>query len=253
MEERNYRLQAVILHNRDFKENDKLVSFFSSERGKETALAKGARKPNSSLRGIAQPFCEVEIDFAKGRGSLDIITQGQMRNAYLHLHNDLDKIAYASYIAELTDLALPEKKAAPAVFYLLLATLTMIDLSDQLFLAARFFELRLLTALGISPLLNCCSGCGHSISASSFYLSPYRGGLLCSSCSVEQPRISAGTVRLMQYLATSDLKKVLNLKINDQMGQEMEKALEVYLNYYLEKVSQAKRFINQLEKGSLNY
>lgn len=249
MEERNYRLQAVILHNRDYKENDKLVSFFSNERGKETALAKGARKPNSSLRSLVQPFCEVEIDFAKGRGSLDIVTQGQMRNAYWQLHNDLDKIAYASYIAELTDLALPEKKAAPAVFYLLLATLTMIDLSDQLFLAARFFELRLLAALGISPQLNRCSGCGRSINESSFYLSPYRGGLLCASCSAEQPRISAGTGRVMQYLASADLKKILNLKISNQMGQEMEKSLELYLNYYLEKASQAKRFINQLEKG----
>ncbi len=249
MEERNYRLQAVILHNRDYKENDKLVSFFSSERGKETALAKGARKPNSSLRSLVQPFCEVEIDFAKGRGSLDIITQGQLSNAYLNLHNDLDKIAYATYIMELTDLALPEKKAVPAVFYLLLATLTMIDLSDELFLAARFFELRLLAVLGVAPILNCCSGCRRSIAESTFYLSPYRGGLLCASCSAEQPRVSAGTVRMMQYLATADLKKILNLKINNQMGHEMEQALEVYLNYYLEKVSQAKRFINQLEKG----
>jgi DNA repair protein RecO (recombination protein O) len=72
-----YRSRSIVLKNMDFKETDKLVTVFSEDQGKMRAVAKGVKKPNSSLRACVQPFCCSQLFFNGGR-ELDVITQGRL-------------------------------------------------------------------------------------------------------------------------------------------------------------------------------
>ena len=139
--ERECLVEALVLKSFPLNEADRCVTLFSRERGKLTALAKGALKPKSSLRGLIQPPRYCQFFLVKGKGSMELITQGEMREPYLALHNDLLKIAYANYIAELLAAGMPEGKAQESVFLLALAAFSLLDLSDAPLLAARFFEL----------------------------------------------------------------------------------------------------------------
>jgi DNA repair protein RecO (recombination protein O) len=247
MTERNYTTDAIILRNRDYNESDKIVTFFSLEHGKGSGLAKGCRKPKSSLRGVIQPFSYSRLAIAKGKGSLDIITQGETINAFIGLRTDLTKISYASYIAELADAALPEKKTGPNMFALILAAFSLVEMTDDPMLAARFFELRLLVNLGIAPHLDRCHICERRIENGRFYLSPEHGGLLCSACAPPtQSTISAGTVMLMQKLSNVELSRLPNIKINTQSHTEMERALTEYLDYYMEYALRARKFLKEI-------
>lgn len=247
-QDRYYQLQAVILRARDYKENDKLVSYFSLERGRRTALARGARKPTGSLRGLVQPFTQVNLSFAQGRGSLDIITQGEVEWPFISLRQDLTKIAYASYMTELIEASMPEDKPNREAFMLLLAAFSLLDLDADAALAARFFELRLLAALGLSPHLKDCTTCGRRLVGERFYLSPQQGGVLCATCAAvpEQLLISAGTVRYLQYLLQSELGRLPQLKVGLQSQAELERALTYYLEYHLERASKAHTLLKRL-------
>jgi DNA repair protein RecO (recombination protein O) len=61
-----YKSRCIILKNRDLRETDKLVTIFSEPEGKTTAVAKGIKKPKSSLRGCIQPFCHSLLFFSRG-------------------------------------------------------------------------------------------------------------------------------------------------------------------------------------------
>lgn len=247
MEERHYVVQALIIRSQNFKENDKLITFYSPEKGKQTAIARGVLKGKSSLRGSVQPFCYCRLSLAKGRGSLDIITQGQVIEPFLSLRSDLERIAYASYTAELLNIAMPEKKPDSGLFALLLAAFSLLELHDDLPLARHFFELKLLASLGLAPYLEHCMVCGRRGLGTQFYLSPFRGGLVCASC-LDSPKtlISPGTVQVIRHLLSCPLAKVPNLKISNQCRQELEQALDNYLNYHLEYMTKARGVLQQL-------
>ncbi|MCL1816832.1 MAG: DNA repair protein RecO, partial [Clostridiales bacterium] len=174
-QEKYYNLQAIVLRNHLYKEHDKLVGLFSLQRGRFTALARGASRPTGGLRGLTQPFTQVNLSLARGRGSLDIITQGEIERPFISLRQDLTKIAYASYMVELTTLAMPEEKPSHNVFTLLLAAFSLLDMDISPPLASCFFELRLLAALGLAPYLADCMNCGRGLSGSRFALVPARG------------------------------------------------------------------------------
>lgn len=246
--EKYYNLQAIVLRTHDYKEHDKLVRLFSLERGRITGLAKGAGKPTGSLRGLVQPFTQVNLTLARGRGSLDIITQGQVERPFISLRQDLAKIAYASYLAELTWLALPEGKPSAEVFMLLLAAFSLLDMDAEPRTAARFFELRLLQAIGLTPYLEACLSCGCGLAGRSFVLSPARGGLLCPTCAGADggPVLSAGSVQTMRHMLTVAVSRLPQLKISAATQQQMEQALECYLNYHLEQAPKARAMLESL-------
>jgi len=246
--EKYYNLRAVVLRNRDYREHDKLVHLFSLEQGRMTVLAKGAGRPTGGLRGLIQPFTQVCLTLARGRGSLDILTQGEVERPFISLRQDLSKIAYASYMAELIDLAMPEGKPGREAFVLLLSAFSLLDMDAEPFVTARFFELRLLAALGLAPQLENCLSCGRGIAGGSFQLSTARGGLLCLSCAAgpPAPALSAGTVLAMRHMLQNPVNRLPQLKIGAAAREEMEAALAQYLNYHLEQASKARALLKIL-------
>ncbi|MDD4753342.1 MAG: DNA repair protein RecO, partial [Desulfitobacteriaceae bacterium] len=46
-----YSVEALILRARDYGEADKILTLYTREQGKVSAIAKGVRKPKSRLRG----------------------------------------------------------------------------------------------------------------------------------------------------------------------------------------------------------
>jgi DNA repair protein RecO (recombination protein O) len=248
MPEKYYSLQAIILRNRLYKEHDKLVSMFSLERGRLTALAKGASRPTGSLRGLTQPFTQVNLTLARGRGSLDTITQGEVERPFISLRQDLAKIAYASYMAELINLAMPEDKPSRSVFALLLSAFSLLDMDLSPPLASCFFELRLLCALGLTPHLEDCMGCGRGLIGGSFVLSPARGGLLCLSCAGALPcqPLSPGAIMTMRHILREPLSRLPQLKVSPARLQEMEEAIGPYMDYHLEYALRAREMLHSL-------
>ena len=99
---RLYRTEGIVLRARDFQETDRLLSIFTHRRGKVSAIAKGVKRPQSKLAGGTQHFCHSSFQFAEGR-NLDVVTQCVPQDDFYGLRQNLDKVAHASYLAELVD------------------------------------------------------------------------------------------------------------------------------------------------------
>ena len=67
---------AFVLHSWPWKETSLIVEFLSASHGRIAAVAKGARRPHSPLRGLLQPFLPLAIKLS---GKSDIKTLGKVQ------------------------------------------------------------------------------------------------------------------------------------------------------------------------------
>ena len=69
----SYLTKGIVIGRTNFGEADRIVRFFTPDRGKLSAIAKGIRKIKSRSGGHLELFGEVSLMLATGRG-LDIVT-----------------------------------------------------------------------------------------------------------------------------------------------------------------------------------
>ena len=61
--------KAYVIHSRPYKETSLIVSFLTENKGKITAIAKGAKRKNSKLYGNLEPFQCLNVDY-RGKSEL---------------------------------------------------------------------------------------------------------------------------------------------------------------------------------------
>lgn len=186
---------------RPLGEADRIVTLFSRERGKQSAVAKGARKTQSKFGARLDFFSRVALMLHEGK-SLDVITSVQTVKAIWEQLVDPDAYAAASYVAETIDSLCEPDLAVPELYETLCefqdALAERVD-RDRLLAAA---DLRILSALGFAPELDACARCGAMLGQRPLvggraHLSPQAGGLLCTACTHElrtdrQAAVAAG-------------------------------------------------------------
>lgn len=67
---------GFVLHSRHYSETSLLLEVFSSRHGRLGLLAKGARRPNSRVRGLLKPFQPLFLSWS-GRGELPVLTAAE--------------------------------------------------------------------------------------------------------------------------------------------------------------------------------
>jgi DNA repair protein RecO (recombination protein O) len=97
---RTYNAVGINLKAMALGESDRLLTILTREQGLIRAVAPGARKPRSKLRGNSGLFFVNQLFLAKGR-SLDKITQAETIKSYSGLSQNLGKLAASQYLAEL--------------------------------------------------------------------------------------------------------------------------------------------------------
>ena len=100
-----YRSKGIVLKAMDNRESDKIVTIFTEKEGKISAVAKGTKKPNSSLRACVQPFVFSSLYFSQGK-SMDIITQGKLLDFFGNSREDLLRTLYCIFFLQLLDISL---------------------------------------------------------------------------------------------------------------------------------------------------
>lgn len=242
-----YNADAIVIRVRDFAEADKLVTFFTREEGKVHAVARGARRPRSRFAPATQLFTHCRVQCYSGR-SLDTLTQVDITTSFRLLREDLTRLAYGSYICELTDATAQDRQKLESPFLLLLATLHLLDTPEvDPEPVAHAFELKLLSLLGFRPALGDCVGCGGPLPAGDLRFSPALGGALCSRCHGGGERIfmlsGAGRATMGQLLA-ADLRQVPGVPLPPPVAREIGQILEFYVEWRLEKRLRSLEFLH---------
>lgn len=195
-----YQAEGIVLANRDLGEADRVVTLFCREQGKIDAVARGARRPRNRMVGLSLPFNVLRMSIYAGRG-LDELSQVEVIRTFQDLRDDLLRLAYASYLAELTREFLPEHEPNPGLYELLLSILAGLEGGREPEPLMRLFELRLLDLTGFRPMLDACLDCGAAPASGANSFSPSAGGFFCRDCRRENSDLIALSGKAMAAMA----------------------------------------------------
>jgi DNA repair protein RecO (recombination protein O) len=254
MREHLYRVQALVLKRTDVGEADRLLTLYTPDRGKIRAVAKGARKPTSRKTGHVELFNYASLLIAVGR-ELDVVTQADALDTFLPLRTNLDRLSYAYYFAELVDRFTEEGEENYKVFDLLLGGFHGLEQTDELARSARYFELRLLDALGYRPQLYRCVNCGEELLPEENYFTPEGGGMLNGKCRESHGDVSVVSVnalKVIRFLDARSYDDIERLRLTPQVEGEVEYLLHYYLTHLLERNLKSIDFLNTLRMNLVN-
>ena len=246
---RTYRTQAIVLGHIEYGEADRILRLFTYEKGKISAIAKGVRKIRSRKAGHLEPFTRANLFLAKGR-NLDIITQAETVDPYMGLREDLERVAYASYVVEVVDRFTYEEGQNTSMFRLLADTLSRIEQQDNLETAIHYYEIRLLDLLGFRPQLFECIDCGRDILAEDQYFSPLVGGVVCPRCGgrrSEAWKVDQNVLRYLRHLQRSNWNQVAGVLIPPEIESGLADLIEGYFTYLLERKLNTPHFLREVQ------
>lgn len=247
---RSFRASAVVLRHADWGEADRLLTLYTREQGMVRAIAKGARKVTSRKAGHLQPFTHITVQLAKGRDLL-IVTQVETINAFLPLHDDLLKTSHAAYVVELLlRFSYEDEGANPAIFRLLVETLGRIEAEEDAWLAVRYYEMRLLDAVGFRPQLFECANCSREIRAEDQFFSFTAGGVICPRCGEglrNLSKISLEALKYLRHFQRSSYRDASRAHPSIEVKKEAETLMQGYFTYLLERELNTPGFIKRVK------
>lgn len=244
-------LNGIVLRSRDYGETHKIITMYTKQLGKMTALCRGANKAKSRLSASSQPFIYGEYFTYISKG-LSTVQQANVKESFRSIREDITKTAYAAYIVELLEKVTEEKERDQYIFDQLMETLKWINDNDDYAIPVMMFELKMFRKAGFLPVLDSCVRCQQTEDLKSF--SVLEGGILCANCFHSDPHariIGPALVKILPILANVGLERVGNISVKETNIQLLRQLLDEYYDRYGGYYLKSKRFLQQMDKFSL--
>ncbi len=239
-------VQAIVLRRRPLSEADKVLTLFTREMGKLSAIAKGARKPTSKLAGATETCVRARFHLAQGK-TFWIVTQASVERARARLHRLLVNATAAIYACELVDCLLEENVPDEELFELLSNTLDALETSDHPMWTLCRLENAVLLQQGYAPVLETCTRCAKPVDGEKIGFQPGSGGVLCASCArAENPVVMLSRLAWLTW-------RVVNAGgeahfPGEAAAVELERAVHLHLRYHLDREMKSTQVIWQLRQ-----
>ncbi|MEE1314887.1 MAG: DNA repair protein RecO [Faecalimonas sp.] len=226
----------MILAATPIGEYDRRVVLLTKERGKISAFAKGARRQNSILMGMTNPFSFGEFTLYEGRTSYNLV-QANISNYFMELASDFEGAYYGFYFMEFADYYTREYNDEKQMLGLLYQSLRALSSGKIPHRLVRYiFELKTLVVNGEYPEIFRCAHCGSTENGVVF--SSKNRGIVCEECgglAKDGIAISSSTLYALQYIVSSPLEKLYTFTVSEEVLAELGKVLRQYLDMYVDK------------------
>jgi DNA repair protein RecO (recombination protein O) len=226
------KADAIVIRLADFSESSRVVTMFSREFGKFSALAKGAKRLKGPFDAAIDVLSRCHVVFIrKSSGSLDLLTEARLVTRFQPSGADMMSLYGGYYVADLLNGLTEEYDGAPEIFDLAASTLSDLAAEDQDSLAAVVeFEIGILRFSGLLGSLSECTICGESVATSGPASSDQsgsnrfahwvsQGGLICAGCRRPEYNgrsISAGSVAVLRKLGSDDTQLSGRVRLTKQ-------------------------------------
>jgi DNA repair protein RecO (recombination protein O) len=228
------RTRAIVLKRTDYSETSKIVTFYTRDRGKVRALAKGARRKKSEFLGILEPLSVLEIVYIEKREGLHILKEAHLIASNLALREHLPRISHALNFLSLIDKTQAEEDADPDVFEVLLSSLSALQHISHSENVAAAFQLSLLRHVGRLPSLQSCGRCGTPLTAATSF-DARSGDFRCRACGKKSEwSLPQGTLRALRRLAEVPLERCGRIRMSKGQHAEISHVVGAMLRSAIE-------------------
>lgn len=243
-----------------FRESSQIVTLFTREKGKITALARGARKPKSQFGATLQPMAHIQaIFYYKPTRDLQTLSETAHLTVLNGITDDLDKIAVGVRMVELVQALMQQEERNEQAFQLLVTCLQHLDTAtshvDNIWL---YFQLQMAAGLGFQPDVNRDEV--ESLGEAGGVLLLDSGTILASTGETDPARerfaqkttsllATRSALRSFAILARATLPVVLRLHMSPEVALEAGNLVDRYLKFHFEDMlpTRSERVIGQLK------
>lgn len=225
------KLRGIVIGERARGESNKQVAVLAKGMGRVLLSARGARNAKSRLLAATQLFCYADFVAYEGRGFYSI-TQAELLDSFYGLRTDVEKLAEAVYLAELTDRACPEGTEQDEILSLLLCALKVMEkgvLPPRM--VSRIFELKLMQVSGFfAP--PACAVCGRENGG--LFFDGHTGCFFCGEHRTGGSMEIQGAVRrAFSFVLEHEGGKVFGFTLSPDALEQMETVLGEYMAVHM--------------------
>lgn len=202
----NERAIGIILRTHPLTETSLIVNWLTTDLGRISTVAKGARRAKSPFRGKIDLFYEAEFSFQRSRRSeLHALREVILRETHAPLRNELGWLRQASYGAALIEQTTERETPLAEIFQLMRGFLAALPDQPPQAQTIFAFELKLLDELGLKP-------------------------------DPAEIKLTPGAKMIFEKLAALDWPALARLKLSGAQTRELQQFLHGFLIFHLGRI-----------------
>lgn len=239
--------KGIILYNRNYREDDKLVKIFTETVGKRMFFVKHISK--SKLVSVVQPLVVANFILKINPSGLSYIEDYKEVKVFKNINNDLFKLSYATYIVSLADAAIVDGEKDAYLFDFLVRLLELMEEGLDYEILTNIFELQILERFGVGLNFNDCVFCHKQNIA--FDFSYKYSGVLCSEHYVKDMRrshLDPNLIFLINRLKSISFVDLRRISIKDDMKRKLRFFIDEIYDSYVGIHLKSKKFIDDLSE-----
>ena len=241
-------LTGIVLSSAPSGEYDKRVVILTKERGKITAFARGARRPNSALLASTGSFAFGTFLLYEGRDAYNLV-QANISNYFSELMSDFGGAYYGMYFCELADYYTRENNNEIEIMKLLYQSLRALSKkSIEKELVRYIYELKIFQYSGEYPEVFGCTQCGNNEKLK--YFSMYHAGMVCRECKAKAKDgliMNPSTVYAMQYIISTPVEKLYTIAVSGEVLAELRMVMDRWRERYLDKTMKSLEILESVK------
>ncbi len=227
--------EGLIIKEKTIKENDRLVTVLTKDRGVIRCFVNGAKKLSNKKFTATQPLSYSRL-MIYTKNDANIVDSADNIITFFKLRNSMERFALSQYFCQVIENAVLDEAESELQLKLMLNCLHMLCESNKPDLLIKsVFELRLMQSLGIIPEVLYCSGCG-CYESDIMYFDPVYTKLYCSECvsmSDNLVELSKSALMAVRYILTAEPNKIFSFNINGQpLAQLADCSEQFIINHY---------------------
>lgn len=193
---------AIVLRVVEFSETSCVLTLFTRDFGKISALARGARRPKSPFESALDLLAVCRIVFLhKSSDALDLLTEAKLERRFRAATRDLSRLYAGYYVAELLNELTDNCDPHPELFQEADEALLALDQQGEVDATVLRFEMMALRLLGHLPMLDACVACGTPLAEPGrVAFGQLAGGTLCGRCRVGQRQVVSVSREVIETL-----------------------------------------------------
>lgn len=241
----NKETYGLVLYNRNYREDDKLVKIFTETNGKHMFFVKHGSKSRFNL--AIQPLTVAKFILKINDTGLSFIEDYKEVDSFKKINADLFKLSYASYVTSLADAAVPDGVADPQLFAFLKKTLLLIEEGLDYEILTNIFEIQILERFGVSLNFHECAFC-HRVGLP-FDFSHKYSGLLCPEHYVKdehRSHLDPNVLYLVDRFQAIQFDDLKTISVKLEMKRKLRLFIDDIYDNYVGLRLKSKKFIDDL-------